>query len=69
MRKYQSTFVLVIGLFCFAEHLTAEIFEGFEAKQFWQIAPWGDEAKSAISQERSSEGANALEVYFGPEMK
>ncbi len=54
---------------CLSSSGYAEIFEGFESKLYWQVAPWGDEAKSGISKERVSEGQTSLEVYFGPEMK
>ncbi len=69
MNSYGTFLGLLLVWGAWSTRLSADILESFEGKQFWQVAPWGDEAKSALSQERSSDGQSSLEVYFGPEMK
>jgi hypothetical protein len=42
----------------------ADVFEGFETKQNWQIADWGDAAQAELRGDAVSEGQKSLQVSW-----
>lgn len=59
---------LGMGSVGIAPRASATVLESFEDKFYWQIANWGDEAKSGVSREQVSAGENAFEIHFSPDM-
>ncbi|MDD5737377.1 MAG: DUF5060 domain-containing protein [Candidatus Omnitrophica bacterium] len=45
------------------------LWDGFESRNLWTIAPWGDAAKLTVSAENKVEGQKCFKVSFGPEGK
>ncbi len=55
-------------LFFISSLASATVLESFEDRFYWQIANWGDEAKSGTSQAEVSAGQYSFEVHFSPAM-
>lgn len=65
MMRYLSIFWLAcLGI----SEAQAAPLESFEDKFYWQVANWGDEAKSGVSSEQVSVGDKSFEIHFAPEM-